>query len=67
MTQNLGLIDRIIRMIIAILSTVLFLSGNFIGRPIGMIFFLVAAIMAFTSVVGFCPTYLPFNVSTRKG
>jgi hypothetical protein len=53
-------------MIVAIVFTAIFLSGSIIGRPIGIVFFSLAAILSFTSVVSFCPTYLAFNVSTIK-
>jgi len=66
MIHNLGLTDRVIRMIVAIVFIVMFLSGNILGRPIAIVFFSLAAILAFTSVVSFCPTYLAFNFTTIK-
>jgi hypothetical protein len=53
-------------MIVAIVFIVMFLSGNILGRPIAIVFFSLAAILAFTSVVSFCPTYLAFNFTTIK-
>jgi hypothetical protein len=65
MKKNLGSIDRVIRMTIAIILAVLYFSGSIVG-PVGLIVLALAAILAFTSIVSFCPLYRPFNLSTVK-
>jgi hypothetical protein len=65
MKKNLGSVDRVIRMIFAVVLAVLYFSGSIVG-PVGLVILALAAILAFTSVVGFCPLYRPFNLSTVK-
>lgn len=60
--QNMGQIDRIIRLVVgAGLIVLLFLlESNW--RYVGII----GIILVLTSVVGVCPLYMPFKIDTRK-
>ena len=40
--------------------------GAVLGKPLGIVLLVVAAIMALTSVVSFCPLYRIFGLSTAK-
>jgi hypothetical protein len=62
MKLNMGTTDRIVRAVVALVAVILAVT---IGGGWGIVFWIVAAIMALTSVVGFCPLYAPFRVSTR--
>lgn len=65
MNRNMGLVDRIIRGVLAITVLVLFLTGQLSGVA-AIILGIIAVIFAVTAIVGTCPLYLPFKLSTRK-
>lgn len=65
MKSNMGTTDRIIRLIAAVLFVVLYFTGTITG-VLGIILLVLAGIFVITSVVAFCPLYLPFKFSTRK-
>jgi len=65
MKTNMGNLDRAIRIILAIVLVVLYFSGV-VSVPVGIVFLIVAGIFLLTSLVSFCPLYVPFNISTRK-
>ncbi|HEU4716298.1 MAG TPA: DUF2892 domain-containing protein, partial [Bacteroidia bacterium] len=63
MKTNMGNADRIIRVVIAALFAVLFFTGTVTGGA-GIALLVVAGVFMLTSIVGFCPLYLPFGIST---
>ncbi|NBC15879.1 MAG: DUF2892 domain-containing protein [Bacteroidetes bacterium] len=65
MTKNMGTIDRAIRTIIAITIGVLYFTGQISGLA-AIILGALAVIFLLTSLVGSCPLYLPFGLSTQK-
>ena len=65
MKKNMGGIDRIIRIIFALLIAVLFFS-NVISGIAGIILLVLAGIFLITSLVSFCPLYWPFGINTCK-
>jgi hypothetical protein len=65
MKPNMGNIDRIIRVVLAIIFAVLYFSGTVTGT-IGIILLVLGAVFLLTSLLSFCPLYLPFKFSTRK-
>ncbi|HEX5131814.1 MAG TPA: DUF2892 domain-containing protein [Candidatus Krumholzibacteria bacterium] len=65
MKKNMGAADRIIRTLIAVVIGVLFFKGIIAGI-FGVILGSLAIIFLATSLVGWCPLYLPFKFSTRK-
>lgn len=64
MTQNLGTPDRIIRIILAVVVAVLYFTGVIAGT-LAIILGILAAVLLVTGIVGFCPLYVPFNLSTK--
>jgi hypothetical protein len=66
MKQNMGTVDRILRVVIAIVIGVLFFTGTISGT-VGTILAALAVIFLLTSAIGFCPLYFPFKISTKKG
>ncbi|MBN1849717.1 MAG: DUF2892 domain-containing protein [Deltaproteobacteria bacterium] len=64
MKKNMGTIDRVIRVALALLTGVLYLAGAISGVA-AIIFGIIAAIFFITGFVGFCPAYVPFKNSTR--
>ncbi len=65
MKKNMGSIDKIIRIIIAVAIVALFLT-HVISGTLGIILLVLASIFVLTSFISFCPMYLPFGISTRK-
>lgn len=65
MKKNMGTADRIIRILIAIVIGALYFT-NVITGTLGIILVILAAVFLLTSVVNFCPLYLPFGISTCK-
>ena len=65
MTKNLGSIDRGLRLTLAAIVVILYLTGAISGVA-AIILGVLAAIFVVTSLVGFCPLYAPFKLSTRK-
>jgi len=65
MKKNMSNLDRIIRAIAAVIIGILYFSGV-IGGTLGIVLLVIAGILLATSVVSFCPLYLPFKFSTRK-
>jgi K+-transporting ATPase A subunit len=62
--KNIGKSDRIVRVLIAVLFTVLFLNQVVTG-VMGIILVILAGVFLLTSVVGTCPLYLPFKINTN--
>lgn len=65
MKKNMGTADRAIRTLIAIVLVVLLLTGTIEGT-IATVATIVAIVFLLTSVISFCPAYLPLGLSTRK-
>jgi hypothetical protein len=66
MKRNMGIADRIVRLIIAALIVVLGITGVISGTLL-IILGIVAAAFIITSILGVCPIYLLFRISTRRG
>ncbi len=62
MNKNVGIIDRIIRIVIGVvlLSLLFLLDGNI--RWIGLLGIVVIG----TAAIGTCPLYFPFHINTKK-
>lgn len=65
MKKNMGTIDRIIRIILALLFVILYFTGIIKGI-LGIILLVLSGIFLITSILAFCPLYLPFKISTKK-
>lgn len=65
MKKNMGTADRIIRVILAIAVGILYAAGQITGTA-AVILGVLAVILLVTGVVGFCPLYAPFGISTMK-
>jgi hypothetical protein len=64
MKQNIGKGDRVIRLILAIIMTGLFL-GKVVTGTFGLILVILSAVFLLTSLIKFCPIYLPFGIKTN--
>ena len=64
MTKNMGTIDRGIRIAIALVVGVLYLTGQ-IGGTVAIVAGVLAVVFVATSLIGSCPLYGPFGISTK--
>jgi hypothetical protein len=65
MKQNIGSIDKLVRVLVAAVIVVLYFSHQITGTA-GIILGIFAVIFLLTSAIGFCPLYLPLKISTTK-
>jgi hypothetical protein len=65
MKKNMGTFDRIVRIVIALIIAVLFLTGQITGT-LSIILLALAAIFLLTSLVNFCPLYSLIGIKTCK-
>jgi hypothetical protein len=65
MFQNMGLYDRIARVVVGLAIGGLYFAGIVQGT-VAMVLAVVGLIFIGTSAVGFCPAYLPFKFSTKE-
>jgi len=66
MKQNMGTVDRIIRLAIVVIIAALYYTGQLSGT-VAIVLGIVAIAFLLTSLIGWCPSYVPFGISTRKG
>ena len=65
MKTNMGTLDRVIRTVIALAIAALYFTGRISGT-VAVVLGIFAVVFLVTSLVGWCPTYMPFGLSTRK-
>ncbi|GAA5053773.1 hypothetical protein GCM10023208_15970 [Erythrobacter westpacificensis] len=63
MTKNMGSLDRTLRIVAAIVLVALAATGTITGT-LAIVAYVVAAVFVLTSLVRFCPAYLPFGINT---
>ncbi len=63
MKKNMGGIDKIVRLLVALLMVLAYFQGIVTGI-LGIILLIIAFIFVITSVISFCPIYLLFGIST---
>ncbi|MBN1545883.1 MAG: DUF2892 domain-containing protein [Syntrophaceae bacterium] len=63
--QNMGILDRGVRVILAAAVGILYFSGNLTGLA-ATILGILALVFAITSIFGFCPLYVPFGLNTKR-
>jgi len=66
MTVNMGSTDRKIRAFL--IAPLVGIVGIVVGPTgaLAYVLYLLAAVMVLTGVVGFCPLYAPFKISTKR-
>ncbi|MBP6303298.1 MAG: DUF2892 domain-containing protein [Bacteroidia bacterium] len=63
MKKNMSSTDKIIRLIISAIMVTLYLT-NTVDGVLGIILLVLAGVFTFTSIIGFCPLYAIFGIST---
>jgi hypothetical protein len=65
MKKNMGTADRLIRFLLAVVVGILYFTHQITGTA-AIILGILAIVFLLTSLVGFCPLYVPLRLSTRK-
>jgi len=65
MKKNMGALDKLIRLTLAIIVAILYFTGHISGVA-AIILGVLAVVFMLTSLLGTCPLYLPFGLSTKK-
>ncbi len=65
MKKNMGSIDRTVRILAALVIAILLLTSQIEG-VVAIVVGVLAVVFLATSLVGTCPLYMPFKISTRK-
>lgn len=65
MKKNMGTIDRVLRVTVAVIIGILYLTGQISGLA-AIVLGVIAVIFVATSLVSTCPLYVPLGISTRK-
>lgn len=65
MKKNMGNFDRIVRVLIAVVVLVLY-AANYLTGTWAVVLLILSIIFLLTSILGFCPLYVPFKLRTCK-
>ncbi|HVN49472.1 MAG TPA: DUF2892 domain-containing protein [Bacteroidota bacterium] len=65
MKHNMGFADRILRVIIVVVVAGLYFTDQISGIA-AILLGILAVVFLLTSIVGFCPLYVPFKLTTIK-
>jgi hypothetical protein len=65
MRRNMGTLDRIIRIAIAIFIGILYFTHHISGTA-AIVLGIIAIAFILTSFLGTCPIYMPFGISTKN-
>lgn len=65
MQRNMSNADRIIRVVIAAIFAYLYFAGIVTG-VLGILLMVFAGVFLATSLMGFCPLYVPFKINTNR-
>jgi len=65
MKKNMGVADRAIRSILAIIVAILYLTDQITGLA-AIVLGIFAVVFLLTSIMSFCPLYVPLKLSTIK-
>jgi hypothetical protein len=64
MPKNMGSADRIIRFILAVVLVILIFVAS-MSQALKIIFGIITIIFIVTGIIGTCPLYIPFRISTK--
>ncbi len=64
--KNMGTLDKTIRISIALILLGMYIGGSIPEGTLTLIVIAVCAIFLLTSIVGFCPLYSLFKLTTKK-
>ncbi|AMC10408.1 hypothetical protein Lupro_03700 [Lutibacter profundi] len=65
MKKNMGSIDKIIRVLVAVVIAVLYWQG-IISGTLAIVLLVLGIVFLLTSLINFCPLYTIFGINTSK-
>lgn len=65
MTKNMGNADKAIRVVLATIMIILY-AMEVVTGTLGIVLIIASIVFLLTSIVRFCPLYVPFGISTCK-
>jgi len=65
MKKNMGNVDRVIRILTAIVIAILYFT-HAISGTLAVVLLILAGVIIVTSLIGICPLYLAFGINTNK-
>lgn len=65
MTKNMGMVDRGLRTLVALVVLALYWTGRISGT-VGIVLLVFAGVFLLTSFISFCPLYTLLGISTGK-
>ena len=65
MKKNMGTVDKVIRILIALAIVLLYIL-DVVSGTLGIVLLVVAGVFIVTSLVSFCPLYVPMGLNTGK-
>jgi len=65
MKKNMGALDRVIRLILAVAGAGTVYS-HMVEGTLAIVVGVIAVILVLTAAIGFCPLYVPLKISTLK-
>jgi len=65
MKKNIGTIDKVIRILVAVVIAVLYFT-NVISGTLGIVLLVLGVVFFLTSLVSVCPIYLALGLSSIK-
>jgi len=63
MKTNMGIIDRVIRIVIALVFVGLYFA-SVVSGTLAIVLLVLAGVFILTSLIGFCPLYWPLGIHT---
>ena len=65
MKANMGTVDKVIRILVALVIAGLYFTHTITGT-VAIVLLALAGVFILTSFMSFCPLYFPFGISTKK-
>lgn len=65
MKKNMGTVDRVLRIVAALVIAYLILSESLTGT-LAIVMGIVGIVLLLTAAVGFCPAYTPLKITSLK-
>jgi len=63
MKKNMGTLDRVVRVLIAVIIAALYFTNTITGT-LGIVLLVLAGVFVLTSLISFCPLYALVGLST---
>lgn len=65
MKKNMGVLDKALRFIVAAVIAILYFT-HIINGTVAIVLGIIAIVFALTSLISFCPLYVPLGINTCK-